>query len=180
MRLDEIKTIIQQSNADGWHVLPTDAATYVHRFSYGSDARGDGIWGLQEHHTRAVLRENIDIGLVWGLDLEPGADLQPDWAEPLSAVNKKVGCNLAEVLYRGQPVDRIQYALVDNYHGVVPWPTAHYRPGANQSPDTIEPPESLTVTAWEMAVVSLTDALSGGGAFGAPEQYAKRAGITVQ
>jgi hypothetical protein len=75
---------------------------------------------------------------------------------------------------------RIDYALVDNFHGRVPWPELHYRPGSNQpGSDVIEPPERLTVTAWEMAVVSLADALDGGGGYGTPDDYARRARITI-
>jgi len=184
MRLDEIRELIQDSTPEDWHVLPTSAPTYVHRFQYGSDARGDAIWGLDEHYARAVLVSDVDVGLVWGMTLD--RDLEPDWAEPLSAVNKKVSLDLIEVLYRGQPVDRIEYAVVDNGHGHVPWPVVNYRPGANQDPNApTEPPDSMTVTAWDMAVVSLTDVLGRGGAYGArgeygtPESYAERAGIKV-
>lgn len=178
MRLDDIRALIQGSSQDDWHVLPGDAPTYVHRFKYGSDERGDAIWGLDEHDSRAVLRSDLDVSLVWGMVTgdEPSAQ---DWADQLSSVNKKVRAAVAEVLYRGQPVDRVVYAIVDNAHGAVPWPELHYRPGANQSLDTSEPPESLTITAWEMAVVSLSDALGGGGGYGKPEDYARRAGITI-
>jgi hypothetical protein len=104
----------------------------------------------------------------------------PDWADSLSAVNKKLTRDLVEVLYNGQPVDRLDYGVVDNAHGRVPWPVEHYRAGANMAGgDEIEPPERLTVTAWEMTVVSLTDALDGGGGYGTPMEYAQRANILV-
>jgi hypothetical protein len=180
MRLDEIRNLIENSTEDDWNVLAGDAPTYVHRFQYGSDARGEAIWGLDEHHTRAVLKDDLDVGLVWGMDVGHGDTSEPDWAEPLSSVNKKVRAALVEVLHRGQPVDRVVYAIVDNAHGTVPWPRLHYRPGANEDPTgPFEPPESMTVTAWEMAVVSLADALGGSGSYGSPQDYAKRAGITV-
>ena len=86
------------------------------------------------------------------------------------------------MLYRGQPVDRVDSAIVDNAHSRVPWPEPHYRPGANQpGSQEIEPPERLTVTAWETAVVSLSDALDHGGTnpYGTPASYAQRAGITI-
>ena len=72
MRLDEIRALIQASTWEDWHKLRSDAPTYVHRFKYGSDSRGESIWGLDEHYARAVLFADLDVGLVWGMTLDGG------------------------------------------------------------------------------------------------------------
>ncbi len=178
MRFDEIRSLVFDSAPAHWRVLPTDAPTYVHRFQYGTDARGDHIWGLDEHHSRAILLNDIDVGLVWGMELARNLDFTDEWGPNVGSHDAKVGMDLIEVLYRGQPVDRVAYYRVDNFHGSMPMPTYHYPPGTAGSGEVREP-ESMTVSSWDLAIVSLTDTLGGGGTYGTPESYVSRAGFTV-
>lgn len=178
MKLYDIRSEITNSSSDDWYVLPTEAPTYVHRFQYGSDQRGDAIWGLDEHYSRAVLIENVDIGLVWGMRMSDHK-LEPDWGTNAGSIDGTVSDALVEVLYRGQPVDRAVYAVVDNAHGKMPWPEAHFAPDAMVQ-DPVPPPESYTVNGWELTLVRLIDELDNGGGYGTPDEYVKRVGATVR
>jgi hypothetical protein len=175
MRLDEIRRVIQGSTVDAWHVLSDDAPTYVHGFEYSRD----NITGVREHHSRAVLWSDVDIGLAWGMDVSHGdPPPEPDWTA--SFLNRKAQLNLVEVLYRGQPVDRVVYAGIDNAAGKVPWPESRYAAGANLDlSEAPQPPEALEVTAWQMGLVTLIEALGGGGPYRSAADYTKACGITV-
>jgi hypothetical protein len=178
MRFDEVRSLILASEPEHWRVLPTEAPTYIHRVQYGSDDRGDGIWGLDEHHSRAILLDDIDVGLVWGMTLDRNLDFTDEWGPNVGSHDAKVGRDLIEVLYRGQPVDRVTYYRVDNFHGSMPIPTYHY-PAGSAGSGVVREPDSITVSSWDLAIVSLTDTLGGGGGYGTPESYVKRAGFTI-
>ena len=167
MTLDEIRTIVADTTAADWHVLSGDAPTYLNRFG---EVRGADEHWLQhsEHEARAVLRRDLDVGLAWGMEdpSSPGESLEPDWTSTTLA--RRATASVDEVLYRGQPVDRLVYAVIDNAHGLVPWPRA----AAIQ-------PKTLEVSRWQRDLVVLLRDLGVAVGAGSVEDYMRRYGITV-
>ncbi len=175
MTLDEIRSIIADTTAAHWHVLSGDAPTYLNRFG---EVRGADEHWLQhsEHEARAVLRRDVDVGLAWGMEdrSTTGESLEPDWTSTTLA--RRATASVVEVLYRGQPVDREVYAVIDNAHGVVPWPRARLAQGAALA--DIEP-EALEVSRWQRDLVVLLRDLGVAVGAGSVEDYMRRLGITV-
>lgn len=174
MTLDEIRSIVADTTAADWHVLSGDAPTYLNRFAeiHGADEH----W-LQhsEHDARAVLRRDLDVGLAWGMeDRSGGESLEPDWTSTTLA--RRATASVVEVLYRGQPVDREVYAVIDSGHGLVPWPRARFAQGAALADAK---PEALEVSSWQRDLVVLLRDLGVAVGAGSVEDYMRRCGIAV-
>jgi hypothetical protein len=175
MTLDEIRSIVADTTAAHWHILSGDAPTYLNRFG---EVRGADDHWLQhsEHDARAVLRRDLDVGLAWGMEdrSSGGESLEPDWTSTTLA--RRATASVVEVLYRGQPVDREIYAVIDNGHGLVPWPRARFAQGVAVA--DVEP-EALEVSSWQRDLVVLLRGLGVAVGAGSVEDYMRRYGITV-
>jgi hypothetical protein len=173
MTLDEIRSIVADTTAADWRVL-SGAPTYLNRFG---EVRGDEHW-LQhsEHEARAVLRCDLDVGLAWGMQDRsgPGASSEPDWTS--NTLARRATASVVEVLYRGQPVDREVYAVIDNAHGVVPWPRDRLTREADVAAAR---PNALEVSRWQRDLVVLLRDLGVAVGAGSVEEYMRRCGITV-
>jgi hypothetical protein len=175
MTLDEIRSIVADTTAAHWHVLSGDAPTYLNRFG---EIRGADEHWLQhsEHDARAVLRRDLDVGLAWGMEdrSSGGESLEPDWTSTTLA--RRATASVVDVLYRGQPVDREVYAVIDNGHGLVPWPRARF---AGDAALADVKPEALEVSSWQRDLVMLLRDLGVAVGAGSVEDYMRRCGITV-
>lgn len=170
MTLDEIRNMVVDSSAGDWKVLSADAPTYFHGFM--EHRSEDEHWQeLLQHDYRAVLRRDVDVGLVWGLTPRNEGEQEPEWTKSLQPSG--VRAHVAEVLYRGQPVDRVLYASVDNAHGVVPWPGYL---GGSDDPDA-EP--ERCVSSRQLRLVELLKELGASVGVGSVKEYMRRCGITV-
>ena len=122
MTLEEIRELVRNTTSDDWHRLEGDAPTYIGRFI--EPESGEPPLTFSSHEARAVLVRDVDVGLAWGLDADPYNEGKGEawWAPPLAADPQPRDASpyIAEVLYRGQPVDRMEYAVIDNGHGLVP------------------------------------------------------------
>jgi hypothetical protein len=175
MTLDEIRSIVADTRAADWRVLSSDAPTYLSRF--GEVCGADEHW-LQhwEHEARAVLRCDLDVGLAWGMQDRsgPGTPSEPDWTS--NTLARRATASVVEVLYRGQPVDREVYAVIDDARGVVPWP----RDRLTRGPDVAAVrPNALEVSRWQRDLVVLLRDLGVAVGAGSVEEYMRRCGITV-
>jgi hypothetical protein len=175
MTLDEIRSIVAHTTAAHWHILTGDAPTYLNRF--GEARAADEHW-LQhsEHEARAVLRRDLDVGLAWGMEgrSSRGESLEPDWTS--STLARRATASVVEVLYRGQPVDRAVYAVIDDAHGLVPWPRARFARGTAVADAELE---ALEVSRWQRDLVVLLRELGVVVGAGSVEDYMRRCGITV-
>jgi hypothetical protein len=175
MTLDEIRSIVADTTAADWRVLSDDAPTYLNRFG---EVRGADEHWLQhsEHEARAVLRCDLDVGLAWGMQdrSSAGESLEPDWTS--NTLARRATASVVEVLYRGQPVDREVYAVIDNARGVVPWPRGRFAHGADVAAVR---PTALEVSRWQRDLVVLLGDLGVAVGAGSVEEYMGRCGITV-
>ena len=176
MTLDEIRSIVADTTAADWRVLSGDAPTYLNRFG---EIRGADEHWLQhsEHKARAVLRRDLDVGLAWGMEdrASTGESLEPDWTSATLA--RRATASVVEVLYRGQPVDREVYAVIDNARGIVPWPRARFAQGGG--PAAAGEPKALEVSGWQRDLVVLLRDLGVAAGAGSVDDYIRRCGITV-
>lgn len=175
MTLDEIRSIVANTTAADWRVLGRDAPTYLNRFR---EVRGAEEHWLQhsEHGARAVLRRDLDVGLAWGMEdhSSAGESLEPDWTS--NTLARRATASVVEVLYRGQPVDREVYAVIDNARGLVPWPRARF---AQTGEPAAVRPKALEVSRWQRDLVVLLCDLGVAVGAGSVEEYMRRCGITV-
>ena len=153
MNLNELRQILTESRPHQWWKLDATGPLYRNGWVMTSGGGREGhdlevTW----HHEAAVYRDDIDLTIQWGMDMDPGDDDRRhfDWAEKF--INPKVHPWWVDVFWRGVLVDRYGVVSVDGGHGLVPFPHT-----AGESPDWHN-----AVTEREVAVVHLVDHLGGG------------------
>lgn len=117
---------------------------YLDRFSQVSS--GGRTWLEHDsHHSRAVLRDDVAIGLAWGLT--ENDTFEEDWTTRFP--DPKASSAWLEVLYHGQPVDRELMVHVDGRCYV---PRCHSGSSTTSAP-TGRRSSGLRVTRWQHHVV---------------------------
>ena len=175
MTQDEIRALVAGTVEKDWHTLSGDAPSYFNRFV--DIPAGDAHYlAHAEHASRAVLRADLDVGLVWGMRDPSSADgpVEARWTTSLRP--PVVQGHVVEVLYRGQPVEREVYASVEDARGIVPWPTPRY-PGAGASDRRA--PAVWEVSHWQLDLVLLLKELGASAGDETVESYLHRCGIAV-
>ena len=115
------------------------------------------------HHGRAVLRDDVDIALVWGREHNDGEPWSHEsWSH--SFPDRSVRGFYVEVLYRGQVVHADLLLGVDGHRATLP-------------SGTITTGGGVRVTRAEAALAELVDELQGHHEFG---RYMKQAGFEVE
>jgi hypothetical protein len=175
MTQEEIRALVAGTLEKDWYTLSGDAPSYFNRFV--DIPAGDAHYlAHTEHASRAVLRQDLDVGLVWGMRDPSSFDgpVEAPWATSLQPAVAQG--HVVEVLYRGQPVEREVYASVEDARGIVPWPTPHY-PGSAAS-DRHAPPV-WEVTHWQLDLVLLLKELGASAGDETVEGYLHRCRIAV-
>ena len=171
MNLRDLRQLLTTSDASDWSKLDSSGPLYKNGFvvSGGFDADADHDVNVTWHHSSAVYRDDVDLTIQWGLDLDPtrGRDDQWhfSWAEKL--MNSRVSPYWVDVFWRGVLVDRYALASIDGAHGLIPIPHT-----AGEEPDWYD-----VVSKRELAVAQLIDDLYGG--FHNVDGYIQRLGIRV-
>lgn len=151
MTLDEIRARIAVTTAADWHLLGGNVPVYLDKFVQVSG--GDNIWLEHDsHHSRAVLRDDLAIGLAWGL--RENENFEEDWSSKFP--DPKASSDWLEVLYHGQPVDRELIVHVDG-RCYVPLPEQIFDDLHADQPKVI----GLRVTRWQHHLVGIAQGLSG-------------------
>ena len=175
MTLEEIRALVAGTSGTEWHILSGDAPTYLNRFIYVQSGNAHYL-AAAEHESRAALKADLDVGLAWGLR-DPSTEDGPtatEWSRSLRA--PEVWGHVVEVLYRGQPVDRVVYAIIEDNHGLVPWPTPRYPGDAAADPHAAPVWE---VSHWELDLVLLLKELGVTVGTETVESYLRRCAIAV-
>jgi hypothetical protein len=175
MTQEEIRALVAGTVDTDWYMLSGDAPSYFNRFV--DLPAGDAHYlAHAEHASRAVLRADLDVGLVWGMRDPSSVDgsVEALWTKSLQPAVAQG--HVVEVLYRGQPVEREVYASVEDARGIVPWPTPRY-PGAAAS-DRHAPPV-WEVTHWQLDLVLLLADLGAPAGAETVQRYLHRCAIAV-
>lgn len=111
MRLDELLEIVAESTAADWEKLdiPTPYT------GPSEDREADD--GQRFHHTLAVYRPDVDIGLSWG-----GVVVRPYWEPWVDNFRGEAHSFAVWLLYRGMPVYEWVVVCVDGGRTVLPVP----------------------------------------------------------
>jgi hypothetical protein len=168
MTLDEVREQVSATTAADWQLLDGGVVpVYLDRFSQISS--GDQTWLEHDsHHSRAVLRDDIAIGLAWGL--RENKSFAEDWTTRFP--NPRASTAWLEVLYHGQPVDRELIVHVDG-RCYVPLPEQVFDDVRADRPKVT----ALRISRWQYEVVGRAQEL-GGGTYDYDE-YVRQCGFEV-
>jgi len=117
MNLFEIRRLIIESWKDSWHYLPEGPL-----FNYNLGTAGDAATVLGWHDARAVLIEDVDVAIEFGLSADPfenRRDWSPEWAK---FPDPTVQVEFCDIYYRNALVDRISMVRVDGGRALLPLP----------------------------------------------------------
>lgn len=167
MTLDELRERILTTTADDWHSLDGGRVP-VYLDVFTQVGSGDQTWLEHDsHHSRAVLRDDIAIGLAWGLT--ENDTFEEDWSTPFP--HRGASSAWLEVLYHGQPVDRQLIVHVDG-RCYVPMPEQVFDDIHADRPEVV----GLRITGWQHHVVGLAQSLGGGYDY---DSYVRRCGFEI-
>lgn len=117
MQLYEIWGKISESWGDGWNYIPAGPL-----FNYNLGTVNEVATVLGWHDARAVLQEDVDVAIEWGMSSDPfdhRREFKPEWA-PFP--DPAVALCYADLFYRGSLVDRVSIASVDGGRAYLPTP----------------------------------------------------------
>lgn len=117
MQLHEIWAKISESWDEWWNYIPEGP---LYNYNLGTDNGAGSVLGW--HDARAVLIEDVDIAIEWGMSEDPferRSDYKPEWS---AFPNPVAHLCRADVFYRGSLVDRILIASVDGGRAYLPVP----------------------------------------------------------
>jgi hypothetical protein len=142
MNLYALRKLIGETWSDHWNLI-NDGPQYNYNLGTINDVATVTGW----HHARAVLTEDVDVALEFGMTDDPFGhreNWRADWA-PFA--DPKVSGEYCDVFYRGALVDRVHLVSVDGGRAILPLP--HHREG------------QWTVMDWDYTVARLVDDLTG-------------------
>lgn len=174
MTLDDLLTTITGSEPEQWHRVDSGWVTYMDRFSQVSSWHEgeERVWlEHTSHHSRAVYKPDIAIGMAWGLRRDPDDQgFHEDWLERFADPNAWAAW--LDVLYHGQPVDRRLYVVVDGGRCSLPLPEQMFADNGLDWPRE----KRLWVPEVDVKLFRLVNELSSGWDF---DRYLNQAGFDV-
>jgi hypothetical protein len=117
VQLHEIWKTIGESWDEWWNYIP-EGPLYNYNLGNSNDVANVFGW----HDARAVLNEDVDIAIEWGMSADPfenRRDFTPEWA-PFP--DRSVSLFYADIFYRGSLVERVSLASVDGGRAYLPTP----------------------------------------------------------
>ena len=117
MQLHEIWAKISESWGEWWNYIPQGPL-----FNYNLGTSNGDASVLGWHDARAVLIEDVNIAIEWGMSDDPfehRRDYKPEWA-PFA--DRSVHLVYADIFYAGALVERIMMASVDGGRAYLPVP----------------------------------------------------------
>ena len=142
MNLFTLEQQITETWDERWHLLADGPQFHYNLGTVGNVA---SVFGY--HSWRAVLNEDVDIAIEFGLNDDPSND-DGNWTAPWAPFpDESVHGRYADVFYRGALVDRELLASVDGGRAVLPIPS---RQG-----------KKWVASHWEHELARLVDELNG-------------------
>lgn len=110
MNYDELHQMIRTSTASDWVSL--DAGPYFAEATIVAEGQGKKwVDEVRHHHSRAVLRADLDVSLSWGM--EDSMPYYEEWVDRMGGPHVKARRILLDFFYRGAIVDRSLGLAVD-------------------------------------------------------------------
>lgn len=163
MNLLELRATIQSAHRPDWHKITCWGAgtgpSYRNSFMSTLIGSTDTVeTEVDQHSNVAVLINDIDVSIAWGLDRDDTGvrrfasrrDLSFDFLP--SFLNDKVSVIFADVFYRGSLVDREYLVAVDGAY--LPMPSQNFPDGLDYS-DPASSRVEHHLTQWEIALARL-------------------------
>ena len=131
MQLLELEKIFEETSADDWEVI-SGGPSFLHGFQLTSIQQHEAqISDVEEHHSIAVLRGDIDVRIAWGYDPVFGRKEEYSYFQEHIFADPAVSLELGDVFYRGALVQRHWFLSVDGDRVLLPMPTARHKEGAS-------------------------------------------------
>jgi len=120
MTYDEIWRILVESDATDWYQVPEAQSAGAFLWSITTWHSGDDLVNieLESHHSRAVYRPDVSLGLAWGLRHQK--DFTESWTDVFPDTN--ASSQYVDVLWNGMLIDRLVFVVVDGGRSTIPMP----------------------------------------------------------
>lgn len=174
MKLDDVRAILISSSPEDWH-QPGGWPTYHDWLSPLVDGDPPGV-----HDQYAVYRPDVRLTAAWGMDTPGDTNPHdPDAAPWATFADRKVTSVLVDVFYCGALVERLDGAVVDGGHALLPYPKAHALAEVSDylDRDKPSPPFGWSVTSYQRDAIRLFHALQH--RLDSYTDYVARAGFVV-
>ncbi len=119
--------LVADRTADAWYRLKVAGPSFHYRWDYGSGPGGAYSNISDEHHSRAVCREEVSLTMSWGMtpySREERNEPHFDWAKDF--VNPVVRLFWVDFFWNNALVDRVELCRVDGGHGTIPIPDVRH------------------------------------------------------
>lgn len=153
--------LIADRTTEAWYQTHVSGPFYHYRWSWGWGGEGEFSHMTGEHNGHAVCREEPNLTMSWGMDVDSRDDHEREYEWAQGFVNPKVRPFWVDFFWNNALIDRVVLGSIDGGHGAIPLPDYQLR-----------------VTDFEVAVAHLVHALSGGEEHDNPGRYLETLGIT--
>lgn len=171
MKLDQIHEILAVADPTRWHRVWQGGPSYHYALSSFSGADGHGV-DVGEHHLWAVFREDVNLTLAWGMDVDVRPHplgLEFPWQK--NFIDQKVSALFADVFWAGALIDRFRLYYIDGGHFLAPHTVT------DETDETGHPAEwHHELTEWEVEFGELLSVLERGSS---SRNHVRRAGIAI-
>jgi hypothetical protein len=116
--LEELRRLIAESDRGDWNVIDCFGKAGPSYLASPWLAVDHDAYGDREHHARAAFRQDVAVGLAWGMVANDR--YEAEWLEGFS--NKRAHSAIADILYNGMLVAREYYLVVDGGRAKLPLP----------------------------------------------------------
>ncbi|SMQ75051.1 hypothetical protein [Agreia sp. VKM Ac-1783] len=122
MQLPQIYLSIEPTGPAQWNSL-TFGPMFHQNLSASSSSQGGSVVRVTEHGTRAVLNDDVDISIEFGMDAATiQIDALLDWVKPANFEYDNARPFFVDLFYRGNLVDRVIAVWIDQYRAALPLP----------------------------------------------------------
>ncbi|WP_374947105.1 hypothetical protein [Agreia sp.] len=122
MQLPQIYLSIEPTGPAQWNAI-TFGPMYHQNLSASGNGQGGSVVRVAQHGTRAVLSDDVDISIEFGMD---AATIQIeallDWVKPANFEYDNARPFFVDLFYRGALVDRVIAVWIDQFRAALPLP----------------------------------------------------------
>jgi hypothetical protein len=122
VQLPQIYLSIEPTGPAHWNAI-TFGPMFHQNLSSSSSGQGGSVVRVAQHGTRAVLNDDVDISIEFGMDAAAiQIDALLDWVKPASFQYDNARPFFVDLFYRGALVDRVIAVWIDEYRAALPLP----------------------------------------------------------